>query len=88
MIDRCVQREVLTQLYAPEIEDFFEGQAREKLQAFLNGLSDSLSPDQKKNMVEDYVRRHILVGVRKSQDFYREYFRTWVWSDLSGQGAI
>lgn len=88
VIDRSVQREVLTQLYAPEIEDFFEGQAREKLQAFLNGLSDSLSPDQKKNMVEDYLRRHILVGVRKPQDFYMEYFRTWVWPDLSGQGAI
>ncbi|ROR03072.1 hypothetical protein [Desulfosoma caldarium] len=88
VIDRWVQREVIGKLYAPEIEDFFEGQGRGKLQAFLNGLSDSLSPKQKRHMVEEYVRRHVLVGTTKTQDFYLEYFRTWVWPDLSGQGAI
>ncbi len=87
-IDRCVQREVLGKLYAPEIEDFFEGASRQKLQTFVNELEDSLSPEEKRKIVEDHVRRHVLAGCTKSQDFYLEYFRTWVWPEISGQRAI
>ncbi|MEJ5347175.1 MAG: hypothetical protein WHS46_00610 [Desulfosoma sp.] len=87
-IDRCVQREVLVKLYAPEIEDFFEGPSRQKLQSFVNELEDSMSPEEKRKTVEDHVRRHVLAGCTKSQEFYLEYFRTWVWPEISGQRAI
>ncbi|WP_448383922.1 hypothetical protein [Desulfosoma sp.] len=88
VIDRCVHREVLGKLYAPEIEELFEGQGREALRKFFESLEPSLALDEKRRMVEEHLRRRLSVEWTKSQDFYVEVFRAWVWPEISGQGAI
>ena len=87
VIDRCVHREVLAKLYAPEIEELFEGQGREGLRKFYESLDPSLSLEEKRRLVEEHLRRRILAQWTKSHDFYVEVFRAWVWPEISGQGA-
>lgn len=88
VIDRSVQREVLVQLYAPEMAGLFEPKTREDLKKLFDSLEDSLSPEEKRKTLEDHLRRHFLDGHVKSHEVCVEYFRTWMWPEISGQAAV
>lgn len=88
VIDGCVHRQVLGKLYAPEIEELFEGQEREALEKLFESLEPSLTLEEKKRIVEEHLRRRVSAQWTKSHDFYLEVFRTWVWPEISGQGAM
>ncbi|MEJ5364764.1 MAG: hypothetical protein WHS86_06675 [Desulfosoma sp.] len=88
VIDRCLHREVLGKFYAPEIEELFDGQGRDGLRKLFESLEPSLALEEKKRIVEEHLRRRMSTEWTKSHDFYLEVFRTWVWPEISGQGAM
>ena len=89
LIDRTLQREVLTQHHAPELRELFAGEGLGRLQELCRSLRQLLSEGPKENVekaiareLEKYLRERCLPAYPKSAAFYLEYYRNWVAPEL------
>ncbi len=85
VFDRTLQRELLVQHYAPELEKAFEGDGWKRLQVLAERLREEMREeplDERREEIlyeiERYLEERIFPELPKSPAFYLEYFRTWV----------
>jgi len=85
VIDRTLQREVLSRHHAPELIDLFEGEGEKRLEELAvrltAELSDKSPQERRKILLEEmeiYLGERCLPHYPRSSAFYLEYFRNWV----------
>jgi hypothetical protein len=85
VIDRTLQREILTQHHATELRELFADDGLNRLRALAERLRAELAEEppekQKKTIMEEmerYLRDRCLPEYSKTPLFYLEYFRNWV----------
>ncbi|MBC7360227.1 MAG: hypothetical protein H5U10_16985 [Desulfacinum sp.] len=83
VIDRTVQREVLSRTYAPELVQVFEGEGLERLKVLVDELNKTEGVVDPREAVEAFLRERLFPRLPKTPEFYLEYFRTWVWPALA-----
>jgi hypothetical protein len=85
VIDRTLQREVLTQHHAPELKELFEGEGRKRLEELVARLRSHLADEpeevRRKTIsaeVEQYLTERRFPAYAKSPLFYLDYYRSWI----------
>jgi len=89
VIDRTLQREVLTQHHAPELKELFAGEGLSRLETLASHCLAELSEESRDQQqvaiqaeLERYLTDRCFPGFRQSPLFYLEYFRAWVAPEL------
>ncbi|HOV85560.1 MAG TPA: hypothetical protein PLM79_04310 [Syntrophobacteraceae bacterium] len=89
VIDRVLQREVLSMHHAPELRGLFEGEGKRRLEALALRIlpyGEGMDPERLERWLtgelERYLAEVLLPGCPKAPIFYLEYFRQWIAPDL------
>jgi pyruvate/2-oxoacid:ferredoxin oxidoreductase alpha subunit/pyruvate/2-oxoacid:ferredoxin oxidoreductase beta subunit/Pyruvate/2-oxoacid:ferredoxin oxidoreductase delta subunit len=89
VIDRTLQREVLTQHHAPELREIFEGEGRKRLEELVARMQSHFAEETEEarrkataEEVERYLSDRCLPAYPKTSLFYLDYYRNWIADDL------
>ena len=89
VIDRTLQREVLTQHHAPELREIFESEGRKRLEELVARIQSHFAEEAEEarrkataEEIERYLSDRCLPAYPKTSLFYLDYYRNWVAEDL------